>query len=412
MSLAERRWLRLFTLTLLFFAQGVPWGFLAITLPAYLSGLNFDAGRIGLLIAMSYWPFVFKWVFGPVIDSYTLPRFGRRRPWIVLSQTMMAVTAAGLLLVGDPASDFSLLVVLVLAHTVFNAMQNVAVDALAIDLLPENERGRANGLMYGAKYAGGALGAAGMGQVIAWWGFHTAIAIQVVILFAIAIVPVLVRERTGEPPPHTPPREVARTLVRVFRLRSPSLCALLMLLALISVGLLSVIAPVLFMQDLKWDQADYSVLAGGPGLLVGALGSSITGPLADKLGHRRLVAIATIVMGSVWVVFALGKAWWTTNWFCYALIALEPFTQGILIVSLWTLCMDNSVPKTAATQFAAYTSLSNLSTIVGAQLVAGRIGAVLDYQGVYLFAGLLQIAMVALIPLIDPHQVRRELATS
>ena len=30
-SLAERRGLRLFTLSVLFFAQGIPWGFMAIS---------------------------------------------------------------------------------------------------------------------------------------------------------------------------------------------------------------------------------------------------------------------------------------------------------------------------------------------------------------------------------------------
>ena len=37
MSLAERRWLRLFTLCALYVAQGIPWGFMATTLPAYLT---------------------------------------------------------------------------------------------------------------------------------------------------------------------------------------------------------------------------------------------------------------------------------------------------------------------------------------------------------------------------------------
>ena len=36
-SLAERRWLRLFTLCVLYVAQGIPWGFMATTLPGYLT---------------------------------------------------------------------------------------------------------------------------------------------------------------------------------------------------------------------------------------------------------------------------------------------------------------------------------------------------------------------------------------
>ena len=50
---------------------------------------------------------------------------------------------------------------MIFAHTVFNALQNVAVDGLAIDLLDRSERGKASGMMYGAKYLGGAAGSAG-----------------------------------------------------------------------------------------------------------------------------------------------------------------------------------------------------------------------------------------------------------
>src|SRR5262245_18114213 len=99
---------------------------------------------------MSYWPFAFKWLCGPLIDSVSIPRLGRRRPWILFALTMMAVTLGAALWVSDPAREIDLLVSIELAHTIVNAMQNVAVDALAIDLLPENERGRANGLMYGS----------------------------------------------------------------------------------------------------------------------------------------------------------------------------------------------------------------------------------------------------------------------
>ena len=51
--------------------------------------------------AMTTLPFAFKWLGGPLVDAFTIPRFGRRRPWIVFAQLMMALTLAGLLLVRD-----------------------------------------------------------------------------------------------------------------------------------------------------------------------------------------------------------------------------------------------------------------------------------------------------------------------
>src|SRR5690242_11133519 len=151
-------------------------------MPAYLSSRGFDERTLGLVYAMSYWPYVFKWLGGPLIDLVQIPRLGRRRPWIIFAQAMMAATALALIAVHDPAESVGLLVVLVLTHTVFNALQNVAVDALAIDLLDKSERGRANGFMYGAKYAGGIVGASGLGFVLGKFGFATAIVAQVALL--------------------------------------------------------------------------------------------------------------------------------------------------------------------------------------------------------------------------------------
>lgn len=409
MSLAERRWLRLATLTLLFFAQGIPWGFFAITMPAYAAERGLGEAGVGALMAMSYWPYVFKFLGGPLVDSFTIPRLGKRRPWIVFAQLMMAVTAAGLFAIDDPSSQIGLLSWLILAHTIFNALQNVAVDALAIDLLPPDERGKANGLMYGAKYAGGIVGGAGMGAVIAWRGFHTAIVIQVVILLAIAVVPLLVKERSGEAPKHASAREVMTTLTQVFRLRAPLLCALLMVLANLASGVLQTVAPVLFMHHLHWDQAKYTEITGGPGLAIGAIGATIAGFLADKLGHRRLVVLATCAMGAGWLVFALGQAYWNDTRFVYTLFFIEPLSQSILTVALYTLCMDASVKRTAATQFAAFTSLVNLSTILGARVLSVQLRGLFDYRDIYIACAVFQIALMLLVPLIDPTQVRREL---
>jgi PAT family beta-lactamase induction signal transducer AmpG len=401
--------LRLATLTLLFFAQGIPWGFFAITMPAYAAQRGLSARGVGALFAMSYWPYVFKWIGGPIIDSFTIPRFGKRRPWIVFAQLMMAASMAGLLAIEDPVAQVGLLSSLVLVHTIFNALQNVAVDALAIDLLPPAERGKANGLMYGAKYAGGIVGGAGMGAVIHWWNFQTAIVIQVVILLAIAVVPLLVKERSGEAPRHASAREVLRTLVQVFRLRAPLLCAALMVLATIASGVLQTIGPVLFMQGLGWDQAKYTAFTGGPGLAIGAFGAFIAGYLADKLGHRRLVAFATVAMGLGWLVFGLGQAYWNDTSFVFTLWCIEPFTQATMIVALYTVCMDASVKRTAATQFAAYTSLQNLGTILGTQFIGPRLSSALTYRTIYLVCAAFQIALILVLPLIDPTQTRREL---
>lgn len=409
MNLAERRGLRLFTLCALFYAQGIPWGFMAITLPAYLAKGGLSEAALGTVYAMSYWPFVFKFLGGPLIDTFTIPRLGRRRPWIIGAQGMMAVTIGGLLLVRDVQADYGLLVVVILTHTVFNALQNVAVDALAIDLLDPDERGRANGFMYGSKYAGGLVGGLGMGFVLGHWGFNAAVVIQIVVLSAILVLPLIVRERAGHAPERPEPKQVARALGRVFRLRSPILAAVMMLVQSIASGVLAAVAPVLFMKHLGWTPQAYSELTGGPGLLVGFIGSMTAGAIADKVGHRRLAALASVVLAAGWLTFALGQAWWMDHRFIWGLAIIEPLAQSMMIVASWSVCMSVSLKQTAATQFAAYTSLTSGSIIIGSQLLVGPATTWWTYQGIYAVAAVFQIATIALLPFIDPEQVRREL---
>src|SRR5687767_12503364 len=158
-SLADQRWLRLGTLCLLYVAQGIPWGFTATTIPSYLGSQGI---AVGGALAMTVLPYSFKWIWGPVIDAFTIRRLGRRRPWIVFAQLMMAATILAMISISDLGTDLQALAWMIFLHTIFNSMQDVAVDALAVDLLEDDERARANGLMYASKYLGGFIGGFGI----------------------------------------------------------------------------------------------------------------------------------------------------------------------------------------------------------------------------------------------------------
>ena len=269
---------------------------------------------------------------------------------------------------------------MVFVHTVFNSMQDVAVDALAVDLLDEAERGRANGLMYASKYGGGVLGGAGMTTLIGAFGLRSALAAQTAVLLAIMMLPLLVRERAGDSGSRVPRRSIAqwaRDAVRgiaamVARepraVRAAVIGGVLVVVVNISSGVLTAIAPVLFTQHLGWNDTDYVQLTGGPGLALGLVGSILGGFLADRVGHRRLAAIASIALAGFWLVWAAAAAWWTDRSLVYALFAIEPLCQSVMTVAIFALCMDLSWPRIAATQFGAYMALLNVSTTLGFRL--------------------------------------------
>lgn len=408
MSLAERRLLRLFTLCILYVAQGIPWGFMAITLPAYLKGQGASHAEVGAAFAMTTLPYALKWVWGPLMDLFTIPSLGRRRPWIMFAQLMMALTVLVIVILPDLAANLELLAVIVLIHTVFNSMQDVATDALAVDLLDDDERGRANGLTYACKFGGGIIGGAGMGRMISEAGLSTALVIQTAILLAIMLVPLLVRERSGPPPPRPPLREIAEGFGQAATLRSTLAVGGLVLLLNISLGVVGVAAVGLYTAELKWEIQKYTDLVGGLGMVIGFGGSILGGFLSDLLGRRRIVAIASIGMAVGWLVFAVAEPLWGNDTFIYMIATWAALCQSVMLVSTYALCMDVSWSRIAATQFAGFMALSSLSSTIGYKLAAPILGE-LSYQGVYVAAGGVQIAVTAILLVVDPSEARRKL---
>jgi len=272
-TLSENRGLRLGALCGLYVAQGIPFGFVTITLVAYLADRGVSTADIGAVVAMTSLPWTFKFLWGPVIDRFGFSSMGRRRPWILLAQSAMAATVGAMILIPDLANQVRTVVWLVCLTNVFASLQDVAVDALAVDLLPPRERGRANGLMYGCSYGGSAIGGAGLGWILDAAGLRAALLTQIGMILAIMLIPLCLRERRGERLfPWTAgkarsmgeaerPRTVGalfRNLGKAFRSRASRLCVVLALVSKFAVAVSSTLIVTLTIQDLGWEQKAFT----------------------------------------------------------------------------------------------------------------------------------------------------------
>jgi MFS transporter, PAT family, beta-lactamase induction signal transducer AmpG len=408
MSLAEQRRLRLFTLCVLYVAQGIPWGFMATTLPAYLTQRGLDFGFITAALSFTYLPYSFKWVWGPIIDAFTLPRFGRRRPWILFAQAMMALTVVAMVTF-DVTTELKLLAWMIFLHTVFNALQDVAVDALAVDLLDDDERGRANGLMYGCKYGGGLIGGYVMASVIYYASLDAALIVQAGILVAIMMVPLFVRERDrGAPVARQPMREVVSALGVAFSLRSSLVAVLVMLGMNFANGVLSATGYRLYVGTLGWTYKEYTALTGGWALAVGGAAAATTGFLVDRLGRKTVAATASILMALGWVVFGLLRDHWDHRELVWASGLYGQAMLGTMSVALIAMCMDLSWDKIGGSQFTAYMALSNFSVVLGQQF-AVKANAWWEFHGVHWVAAAIQVMVTSLLVFVDPGELRRKL---
>ena len=422
-TLSERpRW-RLVTLCGLYFTQGLPYGFMFITLAAVLAESGRTPGDIGSLLAAATLPWAFKWIAGPVIDRFGLPALGRRRPWILLAQAGMILFLLALSFGPDPLAHERWLMWALFLMSACSALQDVAVDALAVDLLREDERGRANGFMYGSSYMGNAMGGAGMGTVVASMGLRVGFLVIAVSVACVMLLPLFFRERRGErllpwtqgeASPQAPAladsaMTVFKRLMRAFTLRSTVVLALVALLISIPGGFLTGFSTVLIVEDLGWGvekQATWSGIATWGGLF----GSICGGFLADRGGPRRMALLAGAGIGLGNLVFADAPALWPHDGFIIGMMVYEAVLSGALYVSIFALCMQVSWPLVAATQFTAYMALLNLSRTIGQWLTSQLDGAI-TVEGAYALAALMQITPLILLGLIDSKQARRVLGS-
>ena len=195
--LTENGTKRLLTLCILYFAQGLPWGFASVTFAAYLVDNGVPIGDIAILFATVALPWTFKWIWGPVVDAVNIPRYGARRQWVLIAQAGMVVTLGTLLLVPDLNAEIDLVTRLLFVHNIFASLQDVGTDALAVEILEPNEVAKANGFMFAAKRAGIIVGGAVLGVSVTQIGISGVIAIQLVLLSLILLVPLTMVEKPG-----------------------------------------------------------------------------------------------------------------------------------------------------------------------------------------------------------------------
>ena len=127
-------------IVLLGLISGFPWVLIGSMITLWLKEEGFSRSGIGFF-GIVFTVYAFNMLWAPVVDSLRLPllsRLGQRRSWIILMQALIAVWM--LLMSGmDPQQDVYLISVLAFLIAMCSATQDVAVDALRIELIGEAE---------------------------------------------------------------------------------------------------------------------------------------------------------------------------------------------------------------------------------------------------------------------------------
>ena len=384
----------------IYLAQGLPMGFAVFTVPAWLAEAGVPTTDIGVVGAMTMLPWAFKVIWAPLVDRFKYRPMGRFRAWILGAQIGLCAGTVALLSLPSPLSHLRALGAALFVQALFASMSDVAGDGLAIEVLPDGERGLANAVMFGSQALGNVIGGAGLSAVLTATGFRVTATVELGLLVAMCAPTLALRERPGERllpwtrgAPVPSPADGVRLelgsslalLFRALRARRSARAITVWVTAYVLSGSLGILMTTAAIRDHGWHKAEYASL-GAMGLVPYLLGAFVGGRLADRRGRATVTAGALLICATFAAGFGLLAPFWPIKgvWIAQALGAAAG--NGVLLTVLTALFMDLAEPGISATQFAICMALGNLGSVLG-RAAAGALEARFSLSSISIAAG-------------------------
>lgn len=397
--LTDQRWVRMGAFTAFYFAQGVPIGFLTVALLKWLDGSLSELATYGAIVTL---PWAFKLVVGPIMDRFTYRPMGFRRPWVLFAQGGLLI--GFIIMAFTDGSDLTMVTAVGFLINSFAATQDVAVDGMAIDVLPVEERGRANALMGFGQATGSATFGALCLLLLPEYGLGITSIVCALVIAMIFVVVAIVKERPSErlmPWTRGVAADVGREidpsivsnfsdLIKVLIMPMSLLVTFFVFLSRMGDGVIGVIVPVLADSKLGIADSDYGTFMGVASL-TGAVIGAACGVYIDRFGAKRFLLFGLIGSGLANFVFAVTSDFWLSNSYIVTMLFLTKILGQFVFISMIALYMNMCWTKVSATQFAVYMSLLNLGTSAGAGTLAALPNSISFETSFLTVAGLLLI---------------------
>lgn len=383
---------RVLVILLLGFSSGLPLLLVFQTLSAWLWESEISLTSIGL-ISLASTAYALKFLWAPLVDKMPLPVLGRlmgqRRSWILLSQSVIALSMLGL---GStsPAVDLWWTVFWAVVLAFASATQDIVVDAYRIESL-DDERQGAGAANYVLGYRLAML-AAGAGALFAAdaWGWFAAYGLMAA-LMSIGILTVLfspepehiVSLETEEREEKVVafidryahlPATLHSTMVRLYEavicpfadfMSRPHWWVILLFVGLYKYGeaLLGTMANPFYL-DVGFSKSEIAAVSKFYGLSMTILGGFIGGVMVSRMGIMKALLYAGILQCLANLIFAVQAMVGYSIPMLAVSISIENLTAGMattaFIAYLSSLC---NVAYTA-TQYALFSSLMNVARTV------------------------------------------------
>lgn len=414
---------RYFAFSALYLAQGIPEGITFFAIPAWLAMNGKTPLEIGTFTGIIIIPWSFKIIAAPLMDRFTYLAMGRKRPWVLIGQFGLILSFLSIAFVSDPLNNITGLAFVGFLISFFGALQDVATDGMAVDLIPAQEKARANGLMWGTKIIGTSLSLVIGMTLINSIGFSNAIASLSIGVGLIMLVPLLFTERTGEKilpwsqgkanneSKETQLRswsQILKSLYRVIRLKGSIVFAVASFIIGIMFGFMDTLFPVFSVQQLGWTDTFFSQIFSITTVVSGVLGMFVGGYLVDYFGKIKMLSLYLGLISAIFIAFAFSSGLWELKWFIYVFITIYYTLYTFLCIAVFASGMQLCWKTVAATQFTLYMALSNMGRGSGSALF-GMLKTHFSWEYMFIFIAISPLVMGILMQFINLTKHQKKL---
>ncbi len=383
----------------LYVAQFLPVAFFGQTLPVFLRQQGISLELIGLTSLLSL-PWTLKVLWSPLIDRYGWTRWGHYKFWIVLMQSLMGIAIAVCAFL-NLETNFTLLLAGMLIAITFAATQDIATDALAIELLKPAERGFGNSIQGAGGYLGAILGGGIILILLDTWGWTRSLLVMALGVFLL-IFPVLFH-RENVTNPKTDYKLSFSALVGFFRQPGMVRWILILVVYMMGITIASTMSRPLLV-DLGMSMTDIGVMNGIVSFGGGFIGSILGGFLVKPLGRKRGLIVFGILMAVAIAIWTLPTLGFASLPVLYLVSTGLHFTYSMACVPMFAIAMDNSRQGNAGFDYTLQVTIIFIGSLLAGSF-SGFIAEAFGYISAFAIASCLCILGVLFVTTLDEKPI-------
>lgn len=397
------------------FASGLPLYIILQLMPAWLVSEGISIKTIGIF-TLTQIPYVWKFVWAPIMDNISPFKFGRRRGWMLLTQIALFAIIASMGFF-SPQLNIILIASLTFLIAFFSATQDIALDAFRRELLTDQELGLGNSIHINAYRIAGLVPGSLSLILSNYFSWEIVFIITACFMFPAIVMTIVVKEPINRLPNKYNIEDMFVKPFLEFINRSGLKSALLILAFIFLYKLGDSMATALatpFYLKMGYSTIDVGLIAKNAGLWPSVIGALLGGLLMMKIGINR----ALWLFGLVQLLSILGFIWLSIEGpfaeikshqliLLAFVISFEALGVGLGTAAFVSFIARTTNPLYTATQFALFTSFASIPrTLINAS--TGFIVDVLGWTNFFCLCTILAIPGMLLLFKVAPWQEKTE----